>query len=270
MNSVSVNSGVNGLGVNANVRLRVRHTKLGKIRFTSHRDTARHWERAIRKTGIRVAYSNGFTPRPRLAFGLALPTGAESLAEYLDIELLDQELPSVAELPGLFTAELPSGYEVTAVMLRTGDEAASLQEVVVATSWTIAVVGPSGDEVAQAVDRANAASELLVERQRKGHRHVDDVRGAIESLSVADSVSPNDEPVDEHVDRRPHLCAVLDTTGRGLRPIELIGAVFPHLDPLDVMGRVVRMEQWIERDGLRREIIPVLSPAASAAAAADA
>ncbi len=250
--------------MSTNVRLRVRHTKLGKIRFTSHRDTARHWERAIRKTGIRVAYSNGFTPRPRLAFGLALPTGAESLAEYLDIELLDQELPPVAELSALFTAELPTGYEVTAVMLRTGDEAASLQEDVVATSWTVAVVGPSADEVVEAVSRANASGELLVERERKGHRHVDDVRGAIESLSVIDGGDLDD------ADPRQHLSAVLDTTGRGLRPIELIGAVFPHLDPLDVMGRVVRIEQWIERDGLRREIIPVLSPAASAAVAAGA
>ena len=69
------------------MKLRLRHTKVGKIRFTSHRDTARHWERAVRKAGLSVAYSAGFTPRPKMSFGLALPTGAESLAEYLDIEL---------------------------------------------------------------------------------------------------------------------------------------------------------------------------------------
>ena len=66
--------------------LRVRHTKLGKVRFTSHRDTARHWERAVRKAGVPLAYSAGFTPRPKMSFGLALPTGGESLAEYLDME----------------------------------------------------------------------------------------------------------------------------------------------------------------------------------------
>ena len=70
------------------MKLRVRYAKLGKVRFTSHRDTARIWERAMRKARLPVATSAGFTPRPRLSFGLALPTGAESIAEYLDIELV--------------------------------------------------------------------------------------------------------------------------------------------------------------------------------------
>ena len=71
------------------VKLRLRYAKLGKVRFTSHRDTARIWERAMRRAGVPVATSAGFTPRPRLSFGLALPTGAESVAEYLDAEVLD-------------------------------------------------------------------------------------------------------------------------------------------------------------------------------------
>ncbi|MER3452927.1 MAG: radical SAM protein, partial [Acidimicrobiia bacterium] len=62
------------------MRARFRFTKLGKVRWTSHRDVARMWERALRKAGLPVAYSGGFAPRPRLAFGLALPTGYESLA----------------------------------------------------------------------------------------------------------------------------------------------------------------------------------------------
>ena len=55
---------------------------------------------------------------------------------------------------------------------------------------------------------------------------------------------------------RPHLCAVLATNGRGLRPIELVGALFPALDPVDVTARVLRTHQWIDRDGERQEIIP--------------
>src|ERR1017187_10448785 len=66
-------------------RLRVRFAKVGKIRFTSHRDVARMWERALRRSGLPVARSQGFNPRPLVGFGLALPTGCESLAEYLDV-----------------------------------------------------------------------------------------------------------------------------------------------------------------------------------------
>ena len=69
--------------------LRVRYSKLGKIRFVGHRDVARIWERALRKAEIPVLYSQGFSPHPRLSFGLALPTGFESEAEYVDIYLDD-------------------------------------------------------------------------------------------------------------------------------------------------------------------------------------
>ena len=68
-------------------RLRLRFTKTGKVRFTSHRDVARMWERALRRSQLPVAYSQGFVPHPLVSFGLALPTGCESRGEYLDVRL---------------------------------------------------------------------------------------------------------------------------------------------------------------------------------------
>ena len=61
--------------------VRLRYAKVGKVRWTSHRDAARIWERALRRAELAVAYTEGFSPRPRLHFGLALPTGYESDAE---------------------------------------------------------------------------------------------------------------------------------------------------------------------------------------------
>ena len=69
------------------MRVRIRFHKKGKVRFTSHRDVARIWERALRKAEGAVSYSQGFSPRPKLAVGLALSTGHESEAEFLDLEL---------------------------------------------------------------------------------------------------------------------------------------------------------------------------------------
>ncbi len=227
------------------MKLRVRYSKLGKIRFTSHGDTARHWERAVRKVGVSMAYSAGFTPRPKMSFGLGLPTGGESLAEYLDMELAEAQHADLDELCTRFASGMPAGYEVTNVVLREPG-CPSLQEDVVACSWDFALVGPDRDEAAAAVASVLSQSSLLVERERKGQRSVDDVRAAIEALSVT---SVADDP-------RPHLCAVLAMNGRGLRPTELVGALFPALDPIDVTGRVLRTHQWIERDAVRREIIP--------------
>jgi radical SAM-linked protein len=233
------------------MKIRVRHTKLGKIRFTSHRDTARHWERAVRKAGVPLAYSAGFTPRPRMSFGLALPTGAESLAEYLDMELATEAV-AVGDLDGLaatFGAALPVGYEVTHVVPREAGSA-SLQEDVVACTWWLTLEGVDATELDDAIATVLAAAELPVTRERKGQQSTDDVRPAILELSSGSSLDlPYDDP-------RPHLCAMLATNGRGLRPTELVAAMFPALDPVDTAARVLRTQQWIERDGLRREIIP--------------
>ena len=80
------------------MRVRLRFTKLGKIRWTSHRDVARMWERALRRASLPIAHTAGFTPRPKVSFGLALPTGHESVAEYLDVEL-ETAAFDVATLP---------------------------------------------------------------------------------------------------------------------------------------------------------------------------
>ena len=70
-----------------NRRVRFRFSKVGKVRFTSHRDVARLWERALRRAELPVALTEGFSPRPKVHFGLALPTGYESDGEYLDVDL---------------------------------------------------------------------------------------------------------------------------------------------------------------------------------------
>src|SRR3954452_14256580 len=97
------------------VRVRVRFTKVGKVRWTSHRDVARMWERACRRVRLPLAYTAGFSPRPKVSFGLALPTGAESWAEYLDLELAEDSAVDVDDLPARLSPALPAGVDMTAV-----------------------------------------------------------------------------------------------------------------------------------------------------------
>jgi len=101
------------------VRIRARFTKLGRVRWTSHRDVARMWERALRRGRVPVAYTEGFTPRPQLSFGLALPTGCESVAEYPDIAL-DSALEP-ADLAREVGSMLPDGVDVVAAVAQATD-----------------------------------------------------------------------------------------------------------------------------------------------------
>lgn len=223
------------------MRVRLRFSKLGKIRWTSHRDVARMWERAFRRVGLPLAYTQGFSPRPRVSFGLALPTGAESEAEYLDVELAAGTSVDAASLPGRLTPALPAGLDVAAAAV-VDERADSLQHEVASCSWVVEVAGAGPEELAALVGAALAAPSLVITRQRKGQTSHDDVRPSILSCRVVGTA----------------LECELAAQPRTLRPSELLLALDPHLEAT----RVRRTHQWIERDGARGEILPLDATAA--------
>ena len=223
------------------MKLRVRYSKLGRVRFVSHRDGTRLWERALRRVGLPVAYSQGFTPRPKLSFGLALPTGAESVAEYLDVDLVtevptDPSDPAAAELVASLSSALPVGVDVQAIA-PCEPGSGSRQEIVTSTTWQMWSDDFDASAVDEAAGRLLATDVLEIERERKGKVSVDDVRPLILDLRS-----------DGHT-----FVADLATVGRALRPAELAAAAFPGSDALGV--RVLRTAQWITHDGERREVL---------------
>ena len=237
------------------MRVRLRFVELGKVRFVSHRDVARIWERALRRAGLPAASTEGFSPRPKVHFGLALSTGHESLGEYLDVDLRPEAVDGldVDGLPALLSPLLPPGIDVeaAAVVDRRQD---SLQQAVTSCTWEIEALGADPATAAASVAGALAADELPVTRVRKGKERVDDVRPAVLGLEVV-GPTPPERPTPGVV-----LLAELATQPRGLRPTELLTAV----DPTWVEGRVVRLHQWIEVDGARQEPLPAATRPARA------
>ena len=230
-------------------RVRFRFTKTGKVRFTSHRDVARMWERALRRSRLPVALSQGFSPHPLLSFGLALPTGCESRGEYLDARL-DEARPdevSFDALPSLLTPLLPDGVVVQAagaVALAEG----SLQQEVASCDWELEVFGLSGEELQERVEQVLASPSLIVHRERKGRPTEDDVRAAILTLAVTHDDGP--EQGEQPIGR---FRAELATHPRGVRPSDLLSAFGTDV----VLARACRTHQWIERDGARFEPLSV-------------
>src|ERR1700712_1012494 len=94
-------------------RLRIRYAKRGRLRFTSHRDVARAFERALRRAEVPMAYSSGFTAHPKVSWVGAAPTGVASEAEYLEIALAEHR--DADELRGRLDAALPPGLDILAV-----------------------------------------------------------------------------------------------------------------------------------------------------------
>lgn len=72
------------------MKLRVKYSKMGSSRFLSHLELMKVMERAFRRAGIPLAFSEGFNPHPKISYASALSVGTASEAEYLDIELSNE------------------------------------------------------------------------------------------------------------------------------------------------------------------------------------
>lgn len=226
-------------------RIRFRYSKTGRIRYTSQRDVARCFERALRRANAPVAYSQGFSPRPLLAFGLALPTGAESLAEYVDIRFDEAEARGdgasleLGELVGLLDAYLPDGIDMGAAGVLEGSKE-SLQEQVALCTWIVEVTGMGAAQIEERVGTLLSAASVPLERERKGRTVSDDLRPYVLDLCAE---GPGSRP------GSVRLSAALATKPRGVRPGELLRAIDPSLR----LAYVNRTAQFMEFDGTRVE-----------------
>lgn len=166
-------------------RVRLRFAKRGRLRFLSHRDVARSFERAVRRAGVPVAYSHGFSPHPRLSWIGAAPTGVASEAEYVEIGLTTPV--DAAELARAIDAALPDGLDVLAA---APVEGAPLAERIDASGWRIELPGVDPDALAAAVAALWVRDSVVVERVTpSGPRHVE-VRGALVRLDPSLDAGP--------------------------------------------------------------------------------
>jgi radical SAM-linked protein len=182
----------------------MRFAKRGRARFSSHRDVARTMEWALRRAGVPVSLSHGFSPHPRLSWIGAAPTGAASEAEFVEIGLTEDLDP--AAVAREVDAVLPEGLTVLDVV-RAGPGA--LADRIDASEWRIALPGVEPGSLVEAVAALEAAPVVEVERMTKNGPRTLDVRAALVRIDVT-------EPLD---DRRPNDArSADDASGDGGRP----------------------------------------------------
>jgi radical SAM-linked protein len=189
-------------------RLRVRYAKRGRLRFTSHRDFSRAFERAVFRARVPMAYSSGFNPHPRISYAGAAPTGSASEAEYLELALADVVVP--ADVHAMLDEALPPGLDVIEVVESPGG---SLSDLLEASRWRIDLsVDP--DVAEAAVGRFLAADEALVERMTKKGMRSFDARGAVVALRLL--------PAEEGDPARTSLDVVLRHGTPAVRPDDVL------------------------------------------------
>lgn len=219
-------------------RIRVQMQKHGRCAFLSHLDTVRALERAIRRSGLRLAYSEGFHPHPKISFAAPLAVGVTSDAEVADIEFLDDVSPQ--EVVQELTEQLPFGLGISkAVAIER--EAQSLMSRIVAACYVIDIdpgqIGPLGLE--QGVEQILKRDSLVVRKEHKEITREIDVRPLILGLECVNGQSP-----------RVRACLATGSTAN-LRPDDFVTA----LRELGVLSnrpgglQVHRQQLLVERDG---------------------
>jgi radical SAM-linked protein len=218
-------------------RIRLRYAKRGPMRFTSHRDFARALERAILRAGVPIAYSQGFTPHPKISYASAAPTGVASEAEYLEIGLRDRVDP--AALVRALDAALSPGLDVLDAVEAVGG---SLADRLEASEWRIELPGVSVETARHAVDAFLAAPEVPVERLTKQGRRTLDARGPVVRLAATHATDLTPSEV------TGIRCAILDLVVRqvtpSVRPDDVLSGLRVAADlELPVPPRATRLAQ---------------------------
>lgn len=220
-------------------RVRLRYAKRGPLRFTSHRDFARAFERAIHRAGVPIAFSQGFTPHPKISYASAAPTGVGSEAEYLEIGLREPVDPEQLRLA--LDAALSPGLDVLAAVAVPATAAGSLADRIDASRWRIELPEVDPAVAERAVAAFLAAGEVPVRRLTKQGWRTFDARAAVVTFDVCREDAPPSE-----VMGLP--CAILDLVVRqvtpSVRPDDVLTGlrVVADLTP-PVPPRVVRLVQ---------------------------
>ena len=166
------------------MRAIIKFTKEENIRYISHLDILRMFQRAVKRAELPVSYSCGFNPHMLIGFACALPTGALSMAEYAEIRL-DREL-DCGMIKERLNAVMPKGCRILGVK-EIFEGYPSLMAVVSRAEYSIEITDRSADGlIAELVAAAAAASEITVNKKTKKGVKPTDIRGMIHNLDYSE------------------------------------------------------------------------------------
>lgn len=215
-------------------RLRARYGKTGRLRYLGHLDLLRTLERTVRRAGLPFAVSQGFSPRMKVAYGSALPVGASSECEWLDLTLTEP-VPAAEALAALQAGTEPEVpfFEAAYVPNRLPALAAWLDR----TEWQVMFAEPvPTDAVASALTRLQEEGSFTFLRGTKER-----------SCDLTRTLVGWDLP--QESDR---LVLHTRSSNEGaLRPETLVQAVWRTSERLDGPApgiMVTRLGQWHEED----------------------
>ena len=164
------------------INIRAKFRRSDEVKFISHLDLMKVFERAIRRARLPIAYSQGFNPHPGMVFGLPLGVGVTSDAEYADFEVTDDGI-SINKFIDALNAQLPQGLEVLSARVRSSKQ--NIMSIIAASEYT-AVIGTRSEctekNLKQSIHRYLAQQEIVVKKRTKNGIKDTNIRDMIYDL----------------------------------------------------------------------------------------
>ncbi len=165
-------------------RLRIKFSRGEELKFISHLDMTRLWQRALQRAEMPLAYSQGFNPHPKIAFAAPLPVGATSQADLMDIMCYRHISPQ--HFVTLVRKELPQGIELLDVY-QVALLLPSLQSQIGFAEYQVAIdSNKNREEVEQGIAYLLSLKELPWHHERDTGTHHYDLRALVSKLWLID------------------------------------------------------------------------------------
>lgn len=167
-------------------RYAIEFTKRGYLKYTSHLDLLRLFKRVIKRSGIKLKYSQGFNPHPKIGFAQPLSLGYESICEYLEIETEEEYKPDV--LKTLLVDYLPKEIEIKNITVLP-DQGKSLSASCYEAEYLIVIPVSKDFEGKEKtlIDGYLSQKEIIVLKKQKKSKELKEVniRDKIKSMEIS-------------------------------------------------------------------------------------
>ncbi len=172
------------------MKLRIRFSKQGSLKFIGHLDIMRYFQRALRRADVRMRYSEGFNPHPVMSFAAPLGVGLTSDGEYVDIEVT--ETLSSREMTERINSVLTDEMRILSYRMLP-DHAPKAMAQVAAADYTVRFYpGKEPDDRSSFINGIESFLErgcIPVEKESKSGRHTVDIRPMIYEFTVDEDMT---------------------------------------------------------------------------------
>ncbi len=218
------------------MKLRVKFSKVGPLKFIGHLDIMRYFQKAIRRSGIPVCYSTGFSPHQIMSFAAPLGVGVESEGEYFDIEV--ESVTTAREMISALNAQMAEGVVIEGMRLLP-ENAKNAMASIQAASYRVTLSDPIADEaeLTAMIQKLLSENEIhYVKEGKKGKGPIErNIRPAIFELSL---------------DQNGCLYMLVDaSSAANLKPAAVVESLYRYANAEDVPSfTILRLDTFTRDD----------------------